>query len=542
VARAIRNCIDNNVLVIAPAGNDKGECFCVPAAIPGVIAVGASDNEGRATRFSNWGGIYQKQGILAPGVEITGAAPGGKTSIHKGTSCAAPIVTGVAGLLMSVQLSEGWPINASKVRDAILSSAIPCDASQSEEQQRCLTGLLNIPDSVKQLFALSSAEKRSLGSKPTLRVPAISSAKTRRLHSPPKMPFQNIGATVARGVPSPHMVGVSQSGVSPSGACACEGDGKGLVFFIGLVDYDFGTEARRDTFKQQMPPVLYRRRHDKEEFEFAERFDAKKIQRLIEQEGYLAVPANPYDPRQMAAYLKFKPYEACSLTWILKLELTPVYNLKPVGPFANEVYETLVEMLRCQSEPAKSDDYVERVSVPAVLSGESVRLFSGQEVSQVLVDAPRGMYAWKTTDLVKRARPIIEAAQTTAKEGYQPPPGSVLTKDPETIVREMLNKLYYQYRNLGITSPDRALNYAATNIFQITDALANAIQNRKTLDQIDVVKSPYGRVDSDCWDVMLKFMDPENMKRAYSVIRFTLDVSDKLPVTMGDLIHYTSST
>ena len=80
------------------------------------------NDNGKPFQFSNWGGIYERQGILAPGERILGAASGGGTSLRKGTSCAAPVVTGVAALLMSLQDLEGDPIDAGKVRDAILES------------------------------------------------------------------------------------------------------------------------------------------------------------------------------------------------------------------------------------------------------------------------------------------------------------------------------------------------------------------------------------------------------------------------------------
>ena len=56
-----------------------------------------------------------------------------------------------------------------------------------------------------------------------------------------------------------------------------------------------------------------------------------------------------------------------------------------------------------------------------------------------------------------------------------------------------------------------------------------------TLDTINVEKSPFCRMDSDCWDVKLRFFDPENTRRARKVFRFTLDVSDLQPVTLGDV-------
>ncbi|MDB9394481.1 peptidase, partial [Microcystis aeruginosa CS-573] len=40
---------------------------------------------------------------------------------------------------------------------------------------------------------------------------------------------------------------------------------------------------------------------------------------------------------------------------------------------------------------------------------------------------------------------------------------------------------------------------------------------------------------SECWDVKLKFFDPENGLRAKRVFRFTIDVSDRTPVTLGEV-------
>jgi hypothetical protein len=40
-ACAVKQCQDNNILIVAPGGNDKGECWCIPAIIPGVLTVGA---------------------------------------------------------------------------------------------------------------------------------------------------------------------------------------------------------------------------------------------------------------------------------------------------------------------------------------------------------------------------------------------------------------------------------------------------------------------------------------------------------------------
>jgi hypothetical protein len=60
---------------------------------------------------------------------------------------------------------------------------------------------------------------------------------------------------------APNATAVTPSGVLSSGSCGCNngagpGNGKAQnIFALGLISYDFGTEARRDTFRQSMPNV-----------------------------------------------------------------------------------------------------------------------------------------------------------------------------------------------------------------------------------------------------------------------------------------------
>jgi hypothetical protein len=104
-----------------------------------------------------------------------------------------------------------------------------------------------------------------------------------------------------------------------------------------------------------------------------------------------------------------------------------------------------------------------------------------------------------------------------------------------------LNRIYYDYRNLGITPQERALNFSATNAFQAGVAIATAEARRRVLDSISVEKSPICRPDSDCYDVKLSFFDPENNQRSNQVFRFTIDVSDVIPVTIGEIRSWSQS-
>jgi cyanobactin maturation PatA/PatG family protease len=104
-----------------------------------------------------------------------------------------------------------------------------------------------------------------------------------------------------------------------------------------------------------------------------------------------------------------------------------------------------------------------------------------------------------------------------------------------------LNRVYYDLRNLGATSRDRALNFAVTNAFQAATTFTRAIGEGMELDTITVERSPICRLDSDCWDVKLKFFDPENDRRAKRAFRFTIDVSDTIPVTLGEVRTWTEA-
>ena len=232
--------------MVAPGGNDSGECWCFPAVLPGVLAVGALNKDGVPFKFNNRGGRYEEQCVLAPGENILGALWSGGTELQKGTSCAAPIVSGIAALLMCRQLQEGREIDAASIRDAILRSATPCAPDEIDDERPGLAGKLNLPGAEHILFGRSPG--RGIPSSRRANVPAAAVAPE---------------ATVEAAAPPPRV--------------------GGLVFVIGELDYDFGSEARRDTYKQRMPAV--------------------------DVGGGRMIPANPHDHRQMASYLAAEPTE-----------------------------------------------------------------------------------------------------------------------------------------------------------------------------------------------------------------------------------------
>lgn len=558
--KAIRQAQENNVLIVAPGGNDKGECWCIPAVLENVLTVGAMKDEGEPFKFSNWGGQYQQQGVLAPGGNVLGAQPGtDKTTRKRGTSCAAPIITGISALMMSLQLQQGASPDAEAVRAAITNSAISCDPQEVEEPERCLLGKLNVPGAFNLLTGETLASVTAANNTEAIvgagltnnaptqtethsRQPALlevssrnftqinsqtdnsilsnesseskensienqfepTSALNQGLESLGKSELVTATATIPAISPDRNQPAVMPSNTATTITASQTAEAitpsarSSLVYVLGTLGYDFGTEARRDSFKQLMPAV---------------EIDSTQV------------PANPYDARQMVDYLETNLSEATSLIWTLNLELTPVYAIEPFGAFAFDVYETLLQILAGEVEAENSEDYIERVSLPGRLTNRTVKLFSGQIVPVIEPQARRGIYGWKINTLVSSALAAVSAQLED-------------TPDEELMRKSLssfLQRVYYDLRNLGQLARDRALNFAATNAFQAASTFSEAVTAGMELENIEVDKSPFCRLDSDCWDVKLKFFDPENGRRARKVFRFTIDVSDTIPVTLGEV-------
>ena len=517
--KAIELCQENNVLLIAATGNDGCECLHVPASLPTVLAVGAMDDQGKPVDFSNWGDAYQKQGILAPGKDILGAKPNGGTIRLSGTSFATPIVSGVAALLLSLQIKRGEKPDPQKVKTALLATATPCNPKDTDDQSRCLMGKLNILDAIEHLtgetmsedLELESVEASGCGCQ---NAQISESELDNQLETASEIKPDEIVASVTTQTPintpsfpqqttnQPTMSNRTSNFVTASEAPS-ELEGKNLVYALGVLGYDFGSEARRDSFKQLMPGVSI--------------------------EG-TTIPSNPYDARQMVDYLGENLPEAKALIWTLNLELTPIYAIEPVGGFSRDVYEVLQGLLSGQIQEENSPEFVQRVSIPGVLTGRSVKLFSGQVVPVIEINNTRGLYGWKVNSLVTAA---IASVQSEAGDAQEDAIRRTLSS--------FLNRIYYDLRNLGTTSQDRALNFASTNAFQAAQTFAQAVGAGYELDSITVEKSPFCRLDSDCWDVKLKFFDPENSRRAKKIYRFTIDVSDTIPVTLGEVRSWSSA-
>jgi subtilisin family serine protease len=132
VEEAIQHAISKDVLIIHGSGNDARDNDVSPnfpshyllssnSSAPNWIEVGASDGDGTAANFSNYG--LKNVDVFAPGVNIYSTLPESEYGFRSGTSMAGPVVAGVAALVRSC-----YPqLNAAQVKEVIMRSVTKKD-------------------------------------------------------------------------------------------------------------------------------------------------------------------------------------------------------------------------------------------------------------------------------------------------------------------------------------------------------------------------------------------------------------------------------
>jgi cyanobactin maturation PatA/PatG family protease len=418
-------------------------------------------------------------------------------------------VSGIAALLVSLQRQQGRPNDPYAVRNALLQGASPCKLSDGMDEKRCLAGRLNLSETYTLLMKKGGSQAMSeketmVSSEPEIAedvqqdavvavTPSADCGCTMQ-NEVPDAPEQEMSDTLpepAAVQTSPAVAPSSAAAVTPSSSCGCGVGSSQLVYALGDLDVDYGSEAKRDSYTQAML-------------------------------GY----------DNLLAYLDGNAFAAQNLIWTLNLDATPIYAIVPMGAYASEAYDQLRKALASFGEGR-----IERVGIPGYIGG-SIQLMSGQTVPTIIPEV-RGMAQWKNADIRGSA---IKMLEEDLKEDKASEEETKIRKDKLDVQLEnYLNRVYYDYRNLGLTPQERALNFSATNAHQITKVLKSTGQENIVLDQIQVEKSPICRPDSDCHDVKLTFFDPENNQRSRRIYRFTVDVSEAVPVTIGTVRSWIQS-
>jgi len=495
LAAAVRACASAGVLIVAAVGNDGCDCLHVPAALPCVLAVGAMRWDGSPAPGSNWGSAYRTQGILAPGEDINVCGANGLPVSRTGSSYATAIVAGVAALLLSRELKLGRSPRPLLVRKALLKAADRSVRASADERHRFLAGRLDITATTIFLDTWSNTmtdsmnldlpgEGISAGGASCDAVPVSIQPSAERSVDAPRVTQSGILPT------QPERQERRTEAVEPSACSSCRGE-RQLVYALGQLSHDFSNEASYDSFRQRMK-------------------------------------ANPFDPEDMQTFLdatrKKEPWHASALLWTLEISGLPLYVIRPDGPYTELVYERLQEYFSEQLQRGKHGRPVsERVAVPGVITGQA-RLFSGQTVP-VINPEPRGLCNWNREDLIDAAIEAIGGDEELSDKQKKKIAG---------LIDEFLDRIYFELRNNGRTSQERALNYAGTNLVEVGGIFIKEEKARRALDMIRVEPSSISRPGSDCWDITLAFFNTKRpLETVRTIHRYTVDVSDVIPVTVG---------
>jgi hypothetical protein len=264
------------------------------------------------------------------------------------------------------------------------------------------------------------------------------------------------------------------------------------------------------------------------------------------------------DVEQLVEHLDQNSAEAQKLNWVVNINGEPRYRVQPHGTYADEVFDTLAALALGSSRGS-----ITVASIPGLATGETTTLQSGTVVRDLMVASLRGIHGWHPEHVAQQSlaavhtdaligssgddtlsrdsselvnaddRPIFAAESTTA---FNWPRLRVpASAEIASAVADFLQLAYFRADQQPEVSRDRALNFAATNGYQIAAAFLDAMNDNLSYVDYRMEYSPFARVGGNCWDLVLCFRDPVKGARAMREYRLTVDVIDTLPVTVGRL-------
>lgn len=145
------------VTIVAAAGNDGREELYYPGALPHVIAVGATAEDGTVAPYSTFG---RQVSFVAPGTQIYSTYLDNEYAHSSGTSHATPFVSGAAALLASYARAKfGVRLTDAQIKHVLKHSADRVDSQF--KHPKAGFGRLNILDAVRLLEHRLGAQRKA---------------------------------------------------------------------------------------------------------------------------------------------------------------------------------------------------------------------------------------------------------------------------------------------------------------------------------------------------------------------------------------------
>ena len=584
LANVLQECEKKGVLVIAATGNEGEDKIHIPASYPTVLAVGSIKQDGEASVFSNWSTLTSEQGLVAPGEDIIGAMPSteNQKAIANGTSFSTALVSGIVGLLASIQKQLGRKKDLLAIRQILLDSVTPCTVNERINCDPIMVGRLNIDNAINQILKTSSVSHTVISSTNTSINPHnfLTLNNTNMENEPEVTPLsatndqpadavmpQETSAKAAEVTPSevtpvvnttikPSAVEVSSCGctssVTPSKASSSYNPATNpggyptfrnaqLVNAIGQPSYDFGARNNLDTFTALMKT-------------WYDNLPKVTNSNGKDEPGALAkeLTDSPHDHKSMVAFLLFTDasgsqvniFMTSQLIWLLNVNATPMYAISPrLASFSDPIYLTMATFL---ADNVGIDytiymDYTKKLSNGTVNPGAALPkgLFVDNKdqddvMRMVLPGYISGESKLMNQNYVEAVTPVAYGLKDWTLNALLKSMGIEETKLKEQLV-SILNRLYVTTLNRGKSPDDRALNYSLYNILELTDIVKRATKKNLQLSGQRVVPSKIERQNSIVREVQLTFFDPTDTRKASTTYSMQVDVSGVTPIMIGEV-------
>ncbi|MCC8958277.1 S8 family serine peptidase [Bradyrhizobium sp. Pear77] len=330
-------------------------------------------------------------------------------------------------------------------------------------------------------------------------------------------------------------------GMRPQGATP-ESTGQ-LAFPIGRLFYDFGKEARLDYFVQAIA-------------NWRDSLIGRGDPAFGPERDHSGDTSAPYNPAIMARYLLNQAEgetatpagagnnfpDADAITWTMTIDSIPIYAIKPLDVFGLGFFAALILALWHQ-EVSHDDPATTRT---VVLANAAAADADARPITPPAFP-PRGgvarvsMAGWvdstNTTKLLNGT--VVPTLVTDWRGFYQWDLYTLFGPDPTTWpdgAEGFLERIYNEFRNVGLSPQDRALNYSAMNAYNTRKIFTDVAKKGLRLDTVEVDQSLICRPESICHDVTYRFFNPTQvLTQAREVYQYTIDVSDVVPVAVGPL-------